>query len=542
MLTRLDNTILGGIIDLLPPQSLINLALTNYIFYTPCLIRLYKHIAIVEAGKVAPHNNRKVNFQTSSLIYGFNNVADKRINSKLIETRLKILNQAIQVNPELLDYIEKLSIFGEFNAVIQDELLTLLSMLKDLTKVYIKNDKLRKHLKSKVLFTSIIIDFHDEKSSSDELEIRCDKNYELNYKNVKSLMIRNPRFHNFLKSLEYQITPQTVNINKDSSNIDLKNIRNLELEVDENTNLNLMCMKINLRQIRKLVINQIPPYEHDVNEKIDVNIYKWLVFNADEFQNLNYFAILYNTPRKGEIKDDFDGNYLKKVEILTAIVQTINKFNLPVNVVLPNYLEILTCYEQRMNHIMWNGCKCDHCSVYLDKLDHFIHFHKYFDDKMNYWKDLTNPIVLNNLAQYFSTRYLNTNSFDYMTDIQLTDWNLHSNSFAPIEFQCFYSQTVYESEYNEDGDVWYDALSDPKDCGCSKLFLQLNICMIHYLQDIVRKIVSLNRGDAESREFHIEDMNDGDEVMKIPNLLINGFQFVFDKELNGTNFFESYYD
>lgn len=542
MLTKLEDSIVARILDLLPQQSLFNLALTNYQFYTPCLAHLYKHISIVEAGKVAPHNNRKLNFQTATLMYGLTNVADKSVNLKLVETRLKIFNQAVEINSQLLEYIERLNIFGEFNEAIQQELINLLSTLKSLTKVYIKDDVLRKLLKKRVQFTSIIIDYEDEGSCSDEIEIRCEKNNKLDYKMVKSLMIRNPKFYRFIKSLDYKISPETININEDASNIDFKNIRYLELEVGENTNLNKLSLNINLRQIRKLMIYQSNPYDHNKNEVISVKIYKWLVVNRDEFESLSYFGMIFNTPLKGEIQDDFDGNYLKKIEILVAVVQVINTFKHPVNVVLPNYLEVLTCYEQRMNHIMWNGCKCSHCSVYLDKLDHFIHFHKYFDDKMNFWKDLTNPIVLNNLAQYFSTRYLNTNPFDYLTDIQLTDWDFHKNSFAPIQFQCFYSQTVYESEYNEDGDVWYDCLTEPKDCGCSKLFLQLNICMVHYLQDIMRNIISLSRGDAESREIASENMNDGDLPVRIPNLSINGFQFVFDKELNGTNFFESYYD
>ncbi|EGV63729.1 hypothetical protein PSN45_004202 [Yamadazyma tenuis] len=545
MLTQLSPVILDRVLEYVDPTSLVNLACTNYQFYSPCLAKLYREIVVFSTCSLVPKTHRKLSFNDKTVICGLSQCHDTVKNLKMVEVRLSALNSALSINSDLPNLVKKVSVFDTFNQAVDNEIVQLLGKIS--ANVYVENDKLRKYLKSKISFNSIIVDHVSDFKDIDELDIRtghCEQK-QLFFSKKRSYVIQNPSFFSYLKKNSLKIFPTSINIDRNTelSVIDMQHLKNLEVSLDPHTNLDFITKSIDLYRLQKLSIVQPDLYDHNRNEKTDLKLIEWLSLHANEFRSLSYLSISYNPPLTGQIVDEFEGNYLKKIEVLETLVNVINTLATPkINLVLPNYLEVLSCYEQPMNNLMWNGCKCGYCSVWLEKLDDFVNFHKYFDESSNYWKDLNNAITLNSLAQNYRCRYLARNNFDMCGSVRFQNWDFHTNHFAPIQFQCCSLQTVYESEYNDGREIYFDTSSTQAPCQYRQLFIHLDICMVHYLQGIVNKLVRLDRGNAESFEITDGDINDGDEPINLQNLYVSGFRFAFDKEMNGTNFYESYYD
>ncbi|CAH6723470.1 hypothetical protein CLIB1444_15S01992 [[Candida] jaroonii] len=450
-------------IPYLGPRSLLNLALTSYEYYEPCIKQLYRHI-VVARRRLNQISDRQ-HFNHSTFIDGLGLGKKDDI---LINVKLQVLIQSLTINPQLIEYIGKFEVFGKFDEEVNSKIKKIISMIK--CPVYIDDLTLRKGMDKGRLI----------KPTTEQSEV-------------------------------------TLNLDKP---------------------VDLLSMKIDWSKVKKLVLIYTQPYDHKTSELIDLSLLKF--FNNP--LNINYIVIKYNPPKDGLIDDGFEGNYLRRIRILTTMIKIISRWPVKVNLVLPDFLQVLSCYEQSMNHMMWNGCKCVHCDKYLVELDDFIHRHKYWDQKLNYWKDLDNSIMINQLGQFFQYRYTNTTEYDYLNQLQLVDFNIHKNFFSGIDFQCFDSENVEHSEYNDEEDVFFDALETVKHCKFNELFQHLNISMIHYLETIIVSLIDLDRGDAESRDLIDEFLNDGENQINLCNLGLNGFQFYFDSEINGTNFFKSYYD
>lgn len=537
MLTKVESSILDQILQYLSPKSLLNLALTNYKFYEPVLPFLYRHLIVVQ-GVLFQKSARKHHFQHFSIINGFNN-DDSRKDMVLIDVKLTRIIESITNNPKLANYIRILEVFGTYNNQIKENLVRLLKLTN--CKVYIDDKKLRIWLKKQVKFNSIVIDHEqDFQYATDEVDIRINHmtNYEVltRFKHIRltSELIKN------LCKLSVVLKPISINITGDTdyNNIDFTDIKNLSIEIKAPNQWNI---PVNWSQLNKLVIYESNQYDHNLNEAIDINLMKFL--NTAPFKNLTYFTILYNPPLHGNIIDGFEGNYLRRVDILNTLVKIISNWSTPkINLILPNYLQVLSCYEQPMNNLMWNGCRCNHCEEYLGLLDEFVHRHKYFSEQHRFWKDLDNLIVLCLVNQYFSKRYLSRDHFHYLHPLRYKNWNIHVNHFSPIEFQCFELENVKHSEYDQEDEIFFDSLSQLEQCEFNTLFKSLNVCMVHYLDDLIYPLIDLSRGNAESFELVQRFLNDGEETINLQMLNLNGFIFCFDKELNGTNFFVGLYD
>ena len=66
----------------------------------------------------------------------------------------------------------------------------------------------------------------------------------------------------------------------------------------------------------------------------------------------------------------------------------------------------------------------------------------------------------------------------------------------------------------------------------------------HYVNQTIEKIVNLNRGNAESVDINIalKDGGDLDFKLNMKKLIINGFNYIIDKETNRTHFYQNVYD
>lgn len=567
MLDRLKNLpgdVFHRLLGFLEPQSLIYLAQTNYAYYHPCIKTLYQTITIIPNSKLSTKATRIKNFQDchGAVLSGLQDCYDVYKNLLMVRAKLQALNVALSINPELIQFVEEVRIFESFDK--QPDILAELVALMDRisvnprTKVFIDNDNLRKVLKKrcKTQINSIIIDYEDEYetvSRIDEVDVRVGRFTEVpSFKKVRSIVIRDPKLLLYLKTHGIVLSPESVNVDKhtDTSVVNLGCVKNLEVVIQDDQDDVLMELAplLNIRHIRKLVIVENNLYQHEKNELIDIKVLKFLNLFQRQFDNLSYLMIKYNPPHDGIINDGFEGNYLRKLSIITLLTSVLNNFPITkINLILPNFLMVLSCYEQAMNNMMWNGCKCPYCDQYLNRLDEFINYHKYFDPRDNYWKDLTNTIVLNTLSHYYQQRYLVKNNWDYMNSgtLQIKYWNFHNNYCSPIQFQCSVLQNVFQSDYNEkdeEEEVFFDSYQRFHQCEYLWLFPRIAKCLTHYLQDINHQLINLNRGDAESFQLSLNNLNDGSESVNVLNLSINGFQFYFDKELNGTNFVESYFD
>lgn len=568
MIQNLPERQIDRIIDLLPQQEVINLALTNFKFYKLCMKKLYRSITLIPTSTLNQNDTRKTNYQDSNktIVYGLKNNSNKVINLKLIEVRLQVLNQAIQINPELNDYINDIDIFGEYNQAVNNEIHKLLTLAKG-AKVFIKNERLRKWVKKYTEINSLVIDNSDELSRDiNEIQLNCQlPQHFIDFNRFESILIDDSRYDEFFRYLNEKnlvIAPKAINIKCDHNikyldYINFDNIKHLQISLGCNESncdkeciddfLSILTDIINWSQITKLNIIQTNPYNHRNSEKIDILVLRFL--HKLKFRKLSYLFFKFNTPKDGIIDDGYEGNYLRKLSIYhNLLIKLINSFNTPkINLVLYDFLDVLTCYEQPMNTMMWNGCKCDYCDHHLQLIDDFIMFHKYFNKSEKYWKDLNNSIVLRSLSENFKQRFLvkdywSINSFP----LQYVDWDLHSNDFSPMPLQCLNTESYNQSEFDEDDDVFFDAVTfnckyEPNKTQKS-IFNTLSKCLIHYMDDLNFRVINLNRGDAESMFLTIDDLNDGDTNTNIVDLYTNGFVFCFDRELNGTNYFINFYD
>lgn len=99
-------SIQSNIIYFLPQDSLINLALTNFQLYKPCLKKLYKRI-IIQYDPILKNdpNHRKNDFLDSShtVVYGMDHgpkVFSLETHLRLVAARLTVLNESLKINPE----------------------------------------------------------------------------------------------------------------------------------------------------------------------------------------------------------------------------------------------------------------------------------------------------------------------------------------------------------------------------------------------------------------------------------------------------------
>lgn len=149
--------IVDDILFFLPQQEIINLSLTNFQFYQPCMKKLYQRVTIRKDPvlKQNKDNVRGIDFtdSTQTVIYGFNKITKEENHFKLINARLQSLISSISINTQLLDYIEEITIFDSFDKTINEALLKLMSSLEKsgLKRLIITNPALRRQVNQIIL-------------------------------------------------------------------------------------------------------------------------------------------------------------------------------------------------------------------------------------------------------------------------------------------------------------------------------------------------------------------------------------------------------
>lgn len=284
---------------------------------------------------------------------------------------------------------------------------------------------------------------------------------------------------------------------------------------------------------------------HKFNEIWDIKIIGLLQdFNT---RNLKYLSIRHKPCENGVFLDGMEGNYLQRINLYTNTLPNVID-STKATLVLPNFMKSLACYEQPMNNLLWNGCKCEHCTIYLGDLDEFLMCHKYYNFGFHQFKDLISCNLFVTIGEWLSRRLYDPNLSDleYLKyPLNENTWNFHDNTFS-VPFKCLNHKNYEECEFEgeEEVDIFYDANSEFEPCKFNeRLFRPVGKAISHYINDLIIKIVDLNRGNAEDIELdNFKDLNDGMTTEKFSKIIINGICYNLDKELNGTNFFQNVYD
>lgn len=615
-LQALPQDLLERILWFLPQQLLINLALTNYYFYEPCLKQLYKNLLIqtnpvLHPPKETATSSRRIDFidLAKSTICGFSLVSrSTAAHLKLLEAKLQTLLNSLKINPKLAMYIETIQTRGTFSRSIETVLSQIVmfvsSVPNSIHKVYIGDKRLRKRLgyhawKSQLALKSITIDDLDDLRHVDgnlatvtELIVAATGSSTLIapsaipiFEKLEALLVRDELetysvFTGALWDL-YKETPftfkklKTFNVVHDHNNwthgfpyIRFDKLENFQislgcnkLESCDQECLELGLMRFEFGSLKRLSIIQNTHFKynnHTNTEKWDLIVFSFIETIVETSQTLTYLSIRHNVPPDGVIDDGIDGLYLRKVKMYTNILPKLltNIKSHVVSLVLPTLMSSLACYEQAMNTLLWIGCKCAVCREYLDRLDNYLLYHRYFIEEKGVFKDLQTPQLVRCISEVLSDRMEYDHNvgdlFQLYRPMQNTTWNFHNNKFT-IPFRCLPAKTYEISEMEDEAqeaaegkEKFFDALDLMNDCEFlhkEKFAPFYTTVIAHYIDDLVRKMVHLNRGNAEDVDMALSgEIYDGYSEMRIKKMIINGMDYNFDHELNGTIRFTNSYD
>lgn len=623
LLLDLPLSILNNIIYFLPQDSTINLALTNYALYKPCLRKLYRRI-IIQYDPILKNNphHRKNDFLDSShtVVYGMDHgskVYGLETHLKLVAARLTVLNESLKVNPELVTYIEDISILLGNNtshndhfmqsSSIMDNLHLLIANLKGhiMTRFFVDNFQLRRQLDLKyITLNSIVVDDLDSLDHVNTLKCRellvsletksLKPPKRFSFKSLSSLILTSDetKYWQFinkvlrpndlanLTSFKLVFNSDTRHFNQNVELVKSLNwtkIRDLEILVgcnphktygDSSQDYVIDCLNLipvaELYNMEKLSIVQSFVYDtHVKNEEFDINIFNFVdsIVSVQAQQEkksaLKYFSLVHKVPLQGNFDDGLEGNYLRRMHLYSEVLPKILMSPLDggkqskVNIILPNFFQSVACYDQPMNNMLWNGCRCKHCEEYLGCLDEYLLYHKYYDSKLQTFRDLNSSVLFTTIASQLAQRMVHHELVTHLYHLAypLTNrlWNFH-DSLVLVPFRCYDVQMVDQGEFDgEEEQEYFDSHETTQPCkfNSSMYHSGVPISMGHYLDGLIMKIINLNRGDAEAFDLGhtFKDGGDTEELqLNITKIIVNGINYDLDKELNGTNFFENVYD
>lgn len=613
-LVDIPEEILDNLLYFLPQELLLNLARTNFRFYEPCLRKLYKRLVIqvdpvIKYDKSNPNRQRTDHIELScTSLTGFASVQMSRdAHLKMVAAKLKTIIISLTTNPLLATYIEEIDIRGTFDKAVNVELKRLFSVLRSVPngihKIYIASSKLRRQLgyhefKNSFALKSITIESSDDFTGFRARFPECQELIIANFdeasalhtsavvvlEKLTSLRIRNDSkvFSAFTHALQdlYNRVPfimknlRTFNVVQTHENasqnfpyIDFEILENFEVSLGcNNTACEQGCLETGLSRYevanpkRLSFIQNSDPLlnSHKYTETWDLRVFQFVKNAVESSDSLFYLSIRHNVPGDGIIDDGFEGNYLRKVKLYTFLLPnllaTIQRH--VVNLVLPNLVASLACYEQPMNTFLWNGCQCAHCAKYLRKLDDYMLYHRYYSTERGVFKDVLTTQLVRSMSEVLCDRIENDPNlgdlFLLTKPMKNSTWNFHTSKFS-TPFFCLAVKN-FEMGYFEDdadersgaADKFFDAEDKPNDCKFlhhEKFVPNYLIVISHFLNDIIRKMINLNRGNAEDVKIgQRNDENDGFTNLRINKMLINGIDYNFDHEINGTIFYVNSYD
>lgn len=597
-LVDLPVAVLANVITFTPQQDTINLAQTNFKFYAPCAEKLYRRLEIRLSPALEYHAvARGCNFLGAALtvVAGFRRPMVKRQRHlELIHARLQILIEAITINHHLVQqYMHEIRVLGDdFGPEIEESIFVLFNQVRrqlhNLGRVFIENERIRRLVYDDGLPSSVH-NLHLPlgenlvgrlQISEVSLEGRLDGTV---FTNLRALQVRPPPFLKSPTSFWHTIRTSDVVLNLAAleftfhhvseascqqdlndllavilNHIRWESIQQLKMNVGCDDRrcghkcvsevLDLVAIKLVARAHLKLSVLQIEQCKHwgsafnethEFDVEWDLAVFGFLAtLFSHSTPQVRHLTIVHKSTECGYYADGVEGNYLKRLDLYTATLSEILSSNVvTMTLSLPTFFATMANYEQPMNNLLWNGCKCQHCAHYLQVLDDFLMTHKYMrmKDQLYYWKDLTSCQLMGAIADMLSKRVATSG-----LSPRMADWDLHTNRFG-LPFLCLQHKTFEEAEFEVDDDkeeVFFDAREDAFACFVEgKILLSdIGVCILHFLNDIVLRLLNLNRGDAEGLELGGDFENDGGSKTHVYlGIEINGIFFAVGCERNGTN-------
>lgn len=513
-LEQLPDHIISHIINYLPQQDKINLLYSNYHFYVLVQPLLYKNLLFTRSAALPCRHTYDESLYT---IVGVirSPLATASLNSKIFDARQSILLEALTVNRQLCNYIEKIAFEGDYHndgkveslkdTVSQDLLNFIVKNCPNLKSMptYTLSDynkilpKLESIQISSLNDIGIILDSSvkhvffnatDKLTIIDELNVgniltffgRLETlafNEELSQSIIldviekarKTLPKERKLLFEFkhLKLLFYHCFDDPSNeLRCFFKNINFKKLKKLELVLgcDDMTCdclqkfLNFLAEQdLNLSNLS--FIQKTAHREHNYTEKFDLHITEFL--RQYPYKNsLKYLSIRHAPPNDFNVGDGFEGNYLHRKSLYEAVLPLLAGLE---TFICPTFLESVAGYEQIISNLLWNGCKCEHCNDYLPIFDQYILKHQYYDEVKSHMTDMISPILFGNVSRVLSSR------LPYDCDMFL-------DKITPICRYWDFHTAPYRITHSEECSIDRSA------------FPPIAICVAHFFQDYVDAI------------------------------------------------------
>lgn len=509
-LQQFPEDIISNIIKYLPQQDKINFLYTNFHFYQLVQPLLYRNLLFSKSSALKCPNSFDESLYT--VIGGMSTpLATDSLNEKIFKSRQLILLDSLNVNIELTKYIENIIINGvilnnksleSFEDIMVPELLQFLkSNCPNLKKFSTFNTNIQNIIVPSLthLQLSNFQNFNDIinlQLKVDHLELKFDDNknnlnsYEDNqivcfFQNLQTLIFNDEISQNIvldrlskIKNLKLKL--KTLKLifyhNFDSpysivcsflDKIDINFLKNLELVLGCNDitcdclhKLSNYLINKNIDLVKLSLLQKTLRRDHNYAEAFDFLITEFLK-NYPNHRNLKHLLITHMPPNDFNVDFGFEGNYLHRKKLFEDVLPLLTGLE---TFTSSTFLQSISCYEQLISNLLWNGCTCDHCDDYLPIFDKYVSSHQYYDEMKSHMTDMISPILFGNVATVLSTRLISESQLfnDSLPPLN-SYWDFH---VAPYEIQHF------------DNDCSFDKSAFPP----------ATTCIVHFLQDYVDSI------------------------------------------------------
>lgn len=327
--------------------------------------------------------------------------------------------------------------------------------------------------------------------------------------NLKSL-----KFNHYHGMHNYNTVLRNLSLEILDNFIDLSALENLEMELncDEDCDcfssfmLGLSKQLKSLKSVGLMEKQQYnktnPVLKHQVYENWDLVAFLFLDSLPNK-EKLTKLMIKNNPPIDGFIEDGLEGNYLRR---RTLYATTLPKFTSLRQLVIPSALSVVSCYEQAVSDLLWNGCTCPQCEDHLPLFDNYLMTHQYFDYKVTYdFKDMITCRLFGFFADSLERRIEDRPPMDLiehsklptslptrLSEFEILDnvlrippslvlWNFHG-----------YMKIICRDFKNDDDEIFYDEerflsmIPDQEKEGClynELCFEALRECVDHFFQN-----------------------------------------------------------
>lgn len=550
-LIEFPDGVVDRVIGFLDQQSTINLALTNFRFYLPCLRHLYRRIVVADTS-AAPSLDNAGEFSSllATVVYGYKDnslVANKR----MVAARLLVLNTSLDINPALVDYIKEIYISVEPDEAILVQLRCICERNMNLDKwvvrdnlgLQVPNTQLAtvwtQYEVDELTATGVYVEDADLHLSELRLSLTTLVVPADNYSNqIESAPLENMKLKKFRWVLTTIDDAATV-----LTRMHWRTIQELELVVAAPSAevSDLLDMVPPLPHLHRLaVVQRHSSYDnHVANEQFDLAVLGLVTAIVATLPHLLYVCLVHDVPTLGNFEDGYEGNYLRRKKLLTHEFALVVSVALrPVQLVIPTLLLLLACYDQAMNHMLWNGCHCSHCEENLNNIDKFMLHHRYFNESAGGFKDINTLLIIRLVAEALLRRYVWQPTWLDADRLPLINhlWDWHRTGGKP--FRC------YEKDIHADGeetDMVDTGRSDGYHCSewTAASYQHIPLAMAHYLALLVILVVNLERDNAEEENIgkHMNDGGDGEFYVNLGLVQLGGVSFWVGSEVNGTHYF-----